>query len=96
MNRFEIRDILNAHKEHFRVLPTNAMNDVFGIIQTIDNELEAKETREELGTNYIANENIPEPGGEIGPILKSNQVEKPSVVGSRAKKTAKKSKRPKR
>ena len=41
MNRFEIRDILNAHKEHFRVLPTNAMNDVFGIIKAVDIEIEA-------------------------------------------------------
>lgn len=39
MNRFEIRDILNQHKEHFRVLPTNAMNDLVGIIRTIDEEV---------------------------------------------------------
>ena len=38
MNRFEIRDILNAHKEHFRVLPTNAMLALSGIIQAVDIE----------------------------------------------------------
>lgn len=40
MNRFEIRDILNAHKEHFRVLPTLVLNELNGIIQTIDNDKE--------------------------------------------------------
>ena len=38
MNRFEIRDILRAHKEHFRVLPTLAQNELNGIIEAIDNE----------------------------------------------------------
>lgn len=42
MNRFEIRDILNQHKEHFRVLPTNALNDLMGIIRTIDDEAVSK------------------------------------------------------
>ena len=41
MNRFEIRDILNAHKEHFRVLPTGACNELLGIIDAIDTEVEA-------------------------------------------------------
>ena len=38
MNRFEIRDILNEHKEHYRLLPTNAMNAILGIIATIESE----------------------------------------------------------
>ena len=38
MNRFEIRDILNAHKEHFRVLPTRTFNELNGIITAIDAE----------------------------------------------------------
>jgi len=42
MNRFEIRDILNQHKEHFRVLPTGAMNDLLGIIQEIDADKEVE------------------------------------------------------
>ena len=41
MNRFEIRDILNAHKEHFRVLPTLAQNELNGIIHAIDAEVVA-------------------------------------------------------
>jgi len=44
MNRFEIRDILNAHKEHFRVLPTGAMLAVQGIIDAVDeDEIAARE-----------------------------------------------------
>ena len=39
MNRFEIRDILKAHREHFRVLPTLAQNELNGIIQAIDAEV---------------------------------------------------------
>ncbi len=42
MNRFEIRDILQAHKEHFRVLPTGAMTALFGIILEINKEEEEK------------------------------------------------------
>jgi len=38
MNRYEIRDILNAHKEHFRVLPTLAYNELMGVIQDVDKE----------------------------------------------------------
>ena len=38
MNRFEIRDILNQHKEHFRVLPTLAQDDLNGIIEAIDRD----------------------------------------------------------
>ena len=38
MNRFEIRDILNQHKEHFRVLPTLAHNALNDIIEYIDDE----------------------------------------------------------
>ena len=44
MNKTEIRDILNAHKEHFRVLPTNAMLDLQGIIQSIDADNERDQT----------------------------------------------------
>lgn len=36
MNRFQIRDILKAHQEHFRVLPTLAQNELNGIITAID------------------------------------------------------------
>jgi len=38
MNRFEIRDILAAHREHFRVLPTLAMNELNGIIAAVNAE----------------------------------------------------------
>lgn len=38
MNRYEIRDILKAHKEHFRVLPPLAQNELNGIIDAIDAE----------------------------------------------------------
>ena len=58
MNRFEIRDILNQHKEHLRVLPTQAMNALLGIIDvvnadqkelatTIDNLAELANTKEQ-------------------------------------------------
>ncbi len=40
MNRFEIREILNAHKEHFRVLPDIARNGIQSIIQSIDDDKE--------------------------------------------------------
>ncbi len=36
MNRFEIRDILKAHREHFRVLPTLAQNELNRIIAAVD------------------------------------------------------------
>ena len=51
MNIFEIRDILNAHKEHFRVLPTLAENELNGIISTINEEENAllKETKRVVG-----------------------------------------------
>lgn len=38
MNRFEIRDILSTHKEHFRVLPDRARNALCEIIYAIDGE----------------------------------------------------------
>ncbi len=41
MNRYEIRDILNAHKEHFRVLPVGAALDLQGIIDAIDADVDA-------------------------------------------------------
>ena len=40
MNRFEIRNILAAHREHFRVLPTLAMNELNGIIDAVNREVE--------------------------------------------------------
>lgn len=42
MNRFQIRDILKAHQQHFRVLPTGAMLDLRGIINSVN----AQEERE--------------------------------------------------
>ena len=38
MNRFEIRDILNQHKAHFRILPTLAWNALDGIIDAVDED----------------------------------------------------------
>jgi len=73
MNRFEIRDILNSHKEHFRVLPTLAYNELNGIIADVDKE-------EQDAIDALIAEPVKEP--------------KKRVVGKRAKKTAKKSKRP--
>ena len=58
MNRFEIRDILDSHKEHFRVLPTGAMNAVLGIIDAVNSESDVvletplpieKETKRDVG-----------------------------------------------
>ena len=73
MNRFKIRDILNSHKEHFRVLPTLAYVELNGIIQAVDKE-------EQDAIDAMIAEPVKEP--------------KKRVVGKRAKKTAKKSKRP--
>ena len=42
MNRFEIRDILKAHQEHFRVLPTLACDELNRVIQAIDNDKESE------------------------------------------------------
>jgi hypothetical protein len=70
MNKREVRDTLNAHKEHFRVLPTLACNALTELLRTLEVELHAEDLAE---------------------------AEKPKrVVGKRAKKSTKKSKRPKR
>lgn len=61
MNTKEIYDNLNAHKEHYRVLPAAARNAVYAVIDALKSELE-----------------------------------KPVDVERGKKKTAKKSKRPKR
>jgi len=82
MNRFEIRDILAAHREHFRVLPTLAMNELNGIIDAVNREVEPDVVLKTEGPL---------------PILPVEKVkETPSVVGKRTSKVAKKSKRSKR
>ncbi len=83
MNRFEIRDILSQHKEHFRVLPTNAMNAVLGIIQSIDSE-ERLNHQDTVIALQAAHD-----------VAELNQ-EKASVVGKRTRKDKKKSARSKR
>ena len=40
MNKTEIRHILNAHKEHFRVLPTRTMNALQGITDALNADAE--------------------------------------------------------
>ena len=42
MNKQEIRDILNAHKEHYRVLPTLAMLELNGLITSLEVDIEAE------------------------------------------------------
>lgn len=51
MNRFDIRDILNAHKEHFRVLPDSAQNALNGVIEAIDHDYDQEKllTEQEWG-----------------------------------------------
>jgi len=82
MNRFKIRDILNSHKEHFRVLPTLAYNELNGIIADVDKEEQYAIDAMKLvrSSQKMIAEPVKEP--------------KKRVVGKRAKKTAKKSKRP--
>ena len=80
MNRFEIRDILVQHKEHFRVLPTNAMNAVFDIIDEINSE-----EGEKYQDTVIA---IQAADAEL-------KQEKASVVGKGTRKSSKKSARKK-
>ncbi len=41
MNKAEIRRTLDAHKEHFRVLPTRAMNALRGILDALNAEASA-------------------------------------------------------
>ncbi len=40
MNKAEIRRTLDAYKEHFRVLPTRAMNALRGILDALNAEAE--------------------------------------------------------
>ena len=81
MNRFEIRDILAQHKEHFRVLPTNAMNDLVGIIDEINSE-EGQKYQDTVIAIQAADD------AEL-------KQEKVSVVGKRTRKDKKKSARSK-
>jgi len=92
MNRFEIRDILNAYKEHFRVLPTGAMNDLHGIIEAID----ADKDTEKLLT-YSEWEQVKLSEQKIKTIKETAAGKKESpaaslTVGKVAKKKAKKKK----
>jgi len=80
MNRFEIRNILAAHKEHFRVLPTLAMNELNGIIDAV-NEDEKKPSALSFLEPMLLDEKV---------------KETPSVVGKRTSKAKKKSARSKR
>ena len=47
MTKTEIRNVLDAHKEHYRVLPTLACQALFHLLQDLDAdiELEAKRRR---------------------------------------------------
>ncbi len=86
MNRIEIRNILDAHKEHFRVLPINVMLDLQGIIEAIDDEEESEKRltyKEWIQIKAMEQKAI---------TIK----EKPSVVGNRTGKAKKASKRPRK
>ena len=39
MNISTIREILNAHKEHYRVLPDKVSSALLGVIEAIDHDL---------------------------------------------------------
>ncbi len=80
MNRFEIRNILNSHKEHFRVLPTHAMNDLLGIIESVGGEVAPDVMLEQPTIEVIVKEK---------PAKKETPVES-LTVGKVAKKKAKK------
>ena len=41
MNKQEIRDTLDQHQEHFRVLPTNAMNALTTLMAQLEADIEA-------------------------------------------------------
>lgn len=81
MNKSEIRRILDAHKEHFRVLPTRAMNALRSILDALNAEI-ARGV--DFKAETIEVKSIPE------------VKEKPVDLGNRTSKTTKKSKRPKR
>ena len=89
MNRFEIRDILNAHKEHYRVLPTLACNDLNAIIKAVDKEEQDSIDAliEETAKKLVK-----------APVKAAKPVKEPKkrVVGKGTKKTAKKPARPRR
>ena len=48
ISKDEIRDLLNQHKEHFRVLPTGCMNCLLGILAELDSESKPKEPAERV------------------------------------------------
>ena len=84
MNRFDIRDILNAHKEHFRALPTNAMLALSGIIQAIDID-----ERDKHKATVAALHEADEKAKEKKPVKKESPA-KSFTTGKVAKKKAKK------
>ena len=82
MNRFQIRDILKAHREHFRVLPTIAQNELNGIITAID-------------ADVPITVKAPSPVKVAAPVKKPVKETK-RVVGNRTSKATKNPKRPRR
>ena len=44
ISKDEIRDLLNQHKEHFRVLPTACLNCLLGILAELDAESKPQES----------------------------------------------------
>lgn len=90
MNRFEIRDILQQHKEHFRVLPTGAMNALHGIITAIDDE--GKQVKlSELQIKTI--KELPVIKQPVAKPVKKESPAKSFTTGKVAKKKAKKKSR---
>ncbi len=91
MNRFDIRDILNAHKEHFRVLPDVARNAVQGIIQAIDHDKEQEKLLTE--TEWSAVKMAEQKVKTIKETASKKKKESPAgsfTVGKVAKKKVKK------
>jgi len=80
MNIFDIRDTLNAHKEHFRVLPVKVNAELNAIIEAVNKQEPAFQA-------------LPGRKQQVKSVIKRDTK---SVVGKRAKKTAKKSTRSKR
>jgi len=87
MNRFEIRDILKAYKEHFRVLPTLVQNELNGIIDAIDNDTEFDEVRAKYGAGHEKRTKYG--SGDSKPVKKETPA-KSFTTGKVAKKKAKK------
>jgi len=81
MNIFDIRDTLNAHKEHFRVLPVKVNAELNAIIEAVNKQEPAFQAL---------------PGDRKQQVKSVIKRDTKSVVGKRAKKTAKKSTRSKR